>query len=607
MSVRDRICLLGRSAALAVALLLFAAGPVCHGQTLPPSPPASNLQQRLEDGILDRMDKQESLLQTRMRDLTPRIETYMQIVRLDPHLGNIPVGDRYYLGHLRFNHPNQSVSFLDQPPSRWRQWIGPIDDAVMRPLVRTFSLDIFRSSFVHMIFPDTGRFDRQHYRFIYVRREFLGHVRCYVFDVAPFRTSQHGRFFGRIWIEDQDDNLVRFNGTFWQNRVNHPNIHFDSWRVNVSPGWWVPAYVYTEESSLEYGFIHHARLQAQTRLWGYDLKYAGGQEELTDLRVEGAQEIGPPARAHMLSPLDSQRSWESEAEENVLDRLERAGLLAPPGQVDQVLDTVVNNLIITNHLQIVPAVHCRVLLTTPLESLTIGHAIVLSRGLIDTLPDETSLAAMLAHELAHIALGHQIDTAYAFGDRMLFADQDSFYWLDLRRTPEEEQAANQAAIRYLLHSPYKNQLERAGLYLRQLQARYEVETQLFSPHLGDAFFVRDYLGRLSALEQKAPPLKPQDKQQVAALPLGSRILVDPWTDQLHLQQNPTPVLLSAREKMPLQVTPFFPYLVRAGESDVRPPTAEPAINKGVPGSSGTAGTPGVSGTPALAQAPPDPK
>lgn len=608
MSVGERIWRpwSSSSAALLMALLLVPAGLVCRAQTPPPSPPAATLQQRLEDHILDQMSQQERLLQTRMRDLTPRIETYMQIVRLDPQLGNVPIADRYYLGHLRLNHPNQAVSFLDLPQARWRQWIGPINDVITRPLVHTLSLDLFRSSFVHMIFPDSGRFDRQHYRFVYVRREFLGQVRCYVFDVAPLTTHQHGSFWGRIWIEDQNNTLVRFNGTFWQNRLNHPNIHFDSWRVNVKTDWWVPAYIYTEESNLEYGFIHHARLQAQTRLWGYDLKFAGGQEELTDLRVEGAQEENAPSPGHVLSPLDSERSWQREAEDNVLDRLERAGLLAPPGQVDQVLDTVVNNLIITNHLQISPSVRCRVLLTTPLESLTIGHTIVLSRGLVDTLPDEASLAAMLAHELAHIALGQPIDTAYAFGDRMLFSDQSSFYWLDLRRTPQEEQLANQAALRYLVNSPYKAQLDRAGLYLRQLQARYQTEPQLFSPHLGDPFFVKDYLDRLAPLVEKAPPLKPRDKQQIAALPLGSRVLVDPWSDQLHLQPNSTPVLLSAREKMPLQVTPFFPFLVRASETSSAPaPAAEPASAPGAPASSGAAGPAGASGTPALAQAPPD--
>ena len=80
-------------------------------------------------------------------------------------------------------------------------------------------------------------------------------------------------------------------------------------------------------------------------------------------------------------------------------------LAGAPGEVDKILQTVVNNIMITNNLEIVPDVRCRVLLTSPLESFTIGHTIVISRGLLDVLPDEASLAMALAHEFSHIALG----------------------------------------------------------------------------------------------------------------------------------------------------------------------------------------------------------
>ncbi len=49
--------------------------------------------------------------------------------------------------------------------------------------------------------------------FSYVRREFLGSVRTWVFDVHP-KVAGMGRFYGRVWIEDQDGNVVRFNGTY---------------------------------------------------------------------------------------------------------------------------------------------------------------------------------------------------------------------------------------------------------------------------------------------------------------------------------------------------------------------------------------------------------
>ena len=63
-----------------------------------------------------------------------------------------------------------------------------------------------------------------------------------------------------------------------------------------------------------------------------------------------------------MSPVESQRQLSIEAEHNVLDRLEKARLIAPPGPVDKVLETVVNNLRATNQLDNLPPIQCRVML-----------------------------------------------------------------------------------------------------------------------------------------------------------------------------------------------------------------------------------------------------
>jgi len=526
------------------------------------------------------MSAREQQLYRRLQELEPRIETYMQDLRSDATLGDVPVADRYFLGILHFHGGFQTESFLPEPQQAWRQWIGPLDDALALPARKVLGLNVYRNSFAGMLFPGADHFDRRHYRFVYVRREFLGQVRCYVFDVAPLLADAKGSFWGRIWIEDQDDTLVRFNGSFWQDRYGHPDLHFDSWRLNVRPDVWVPVYIYAEESDLAFGLFRHVRYQAQTRLWGYDLRAAGRQQELTSVSIEGA-EVAPQAPPTVLSPLASTRAWEREAEDNVLDRLEKAGLLAPAGPADAVLQQVVDNLVVTNQLSISPPVRCRILLTTPLESVAIGHTIVLSRGLIDSLPDEASLAAMLAHELAHISLGQRLDTRYAFGDRMLFADQDSFRLLDLRRTPQEEAYANALAVKLLEGSPYKAHIADAGLFLRQVDARRKLSPHLFSPHLGNAWFSHDYLARLHAVEAAAPPLAPAQVSQIAALPLGGRLLVDAWDGSVTLQTPQAIPLLSAREKMPLQLTPFYPYLERAA-----PAATSQGTGVGGPGSGG---------------------
>ncbi|HUK86452.1 MAG TPA: M48 family metalloprotease, partial [Terriglobales bacterium] len=257
----------------------------------------------------------------------------------------------------------------------------------------------------------------------------------------------------------------------------------------------------------------------------------------------------------------STRLWQGEAEENVVDKLERAGLVAPKGEVDKVMETVVNNLEITNNLDIQPEIHCRVMLTDPLETFSMGHTIVVSRGLLDVLPDEASLAMVLARELAHITLGHQVNTKYSFSDRTQFPDEKSFHELRLRRTEAEEEAADARALELLRNSPYKDKLGSAGLFLRQLEARAGAISNLVTPRLGNGL-VHGKEVRMAQLANAAPQLKVNQPDQIAALPLGGRIKVDGWSNDVYLMKSKPVPVLSAREKMPFEVTPLWPYETR---------------------------------------------
>jgi hypothetical protein len=272
-----------------------------------------------------------------------------------------------------------------------------------------------------MIFADRTDFDRQHYDFHYARREFLGDVRCLVFDLTPKKDAGRGRFIGRIWVEDQDFNIVRLNGTYAHPSRNSYYFHMDSWRLNLIPGYWVPAYIYSEEGDFTAGAKNKIAFKAQTRMWGYNLKPTSANDELTNIRVDSVKDDTPTAQD--ATPLAAEREWQQQAEDNVIERLERAGLVAPEGDVDKILQTVVNNMQITNNIELPRPVRTRVLTTSPLETFSVGNTIVVSRGLIDVLPDEGSLAMVLSHELAHIVLGHNLGSQYAFNDRMLFSDE----------------------------------------------------------------------------------------------------------------------------------------------------------------------------------------
>ena len=322
----------------------------------------------------------------------------------------------------------------------------------------------------------------------------------------PANTQAMGAFKGRIWVEDHDYAIVRMNGT----RV----IRLASASMSIliagarifNPECGCPSTFTARNPTSASDF----RYKAETRLWGYDLTAHHQQQEWTNILVDAPAPIRDSSEHTAdLSPVESQRQLTIEAEHNVLDRLEKARLIAPPGPVDKVLETVVNNLRATNHLDNLPPIQCRVMLTSSLESFSLAYTIVLSRGLIDVLPDEPSLAMILAHELAHIALGHKVDTMYAFNDRLEVSDEKLLASLDLARSQKDEEAADAKGIEFLKNSPYKDNLGQAGLFLRAAIAAAPHVPHMFGAHMGNGLTEGNKLVRMSALTSAAPALKPQ--------------------------------------------------------------------------------------------------
>jgi Peptidase family M48 len=514
------------------------------------------------DDVIDRVITNENRANQRIKQYSPLVETYIQNLKPDKKLGYVPAGDKYFLGRADFSKGVTLVSLTDTN-SKGKKVFGSIGNFF------SVAMQFLPDGFLQMIFIDTNGFDKQHYKFDYVRREFLGEVRCLVFDVTPQEKSGKGRFLGRIWVEDQDFNIVRFNGRYTGEGHSSYYFHFDSWRTNVQPGMWMPSFVYSEERELHYAVVKKLDFKGQTRLWGYNLGHAAQEQELSKIFVETPVQDDTKT-ANDLTPVQAQRSWDRQAEQNAADHLERIGLMAPRGEVDKVLEAVVNNLEVTNNLDIDPAVRCRVLMTTTLESFTLGHTIVLSRGLIDVLPDEASLATVIAHELGHVALGHRMDSNYAFFDRLLVEDKNTFRHFYFARTPAEEQAASAKGFQFLNNSPYKNQLGNAGLFLAALQSRQKEIPNLISAHLGDLVRV------IADLKTAAPADAKQNPQMLAALPIGGRVKLDPWFDKLDLIKSKPIGTIAEHEKMPFEVTAFMPYLTRFGTEAAKPIAASAA-------------------------------
>jgi hypothetical protein len=494
--------------------------------------------------IVYRIIANEWKVRMKLQEFSPRVETYIQYVQPDHELGSVPRKDAYFLGRLKLTTEAQEVSFIPDSGSSWFASLRAhlhLDQFAVEPLV-----------------VDETNFDRQHYAFDPVRWEYLGDIRCLAIDVHPRDHAGVGAFIGRIWVEDHDYAIVRLNGTRVHPARGNFYVHFDCWRENLQPGLWLPVYIYSQESDLG----EHLRYKAETRLWGYDLNAHHQQQEWTKILVDAPAPIHDSSEvASDLSPVESTRQVTIDAERNVLDRLEKARLIAPPGPVDKVLETVVTNLKVTNHLENIPPVQCRVMLTSSLESFSLAYTIVLSRGLIDVLPDESSLAMILAHELAHIALGHKLDTKYAFNDRLQISDENLLATLDVARDRNDEFAADAKGVEFLKNSPYKDNLGQAGLFLRAAGVAAPHVPHLFGPHLGNGLTEGDNkLLRMEELISGAPALSARNVNQTAALPLGSRVQVNAWDGTVLFTTRKAVPLVDASEKMPFQVTPVVPYL-----------------------------------------------
>ena len=543
-----------------------AAQPQSSAQSQPASQPQAAAPKTM-DQVVERIIAREHALMEMLKTRTPVVETYLQNLKPDPQLGPVPKEDHYFLGRMDMGADVDRRDYLSKDTS--------FQNHVLGGFTKLFKFEYKPIGFSWMIFADRADFDRSHYDFRYAHREFLGDVRCIVFDVTPKKDAGKGRFLGRIWVEDQDFNIVRLNGTYAPRPRNAYFFHMDSWRLNLIPGYWVPAYIYSEEGDFSSGAKDKMAFKAQTRIWGYDLKKNGREDELTQVLVDSSVKDDSPT-AQDASPLQAQRQWLQQAEDNVVERLQNAGLLAPEGEVDKILMTVVNNLQITNNIELSRPVRTRVMLSSPLETFSVGNTIIVSRGLIDVLPDEASLAMVLSHELAHIALGHNLGSKFAFNDRMLFTDESTYQNFGFRHVPEEEAAADKRAMEMLKNSPYSQKLDTAGLFLKELSSRGPSLSALLTAHLGNSFVDnKGGIERMATLMNSAPALDAAKLDQIAALPLGGRVKLNPWDDHVELIKTPPVAITSARDKMPFEVTPFFPRLTRytSGGTTGTPTTA----------------------------------
>jgi hypothetical protein len=574
-----------------------------------------------QNALIDKAIVHEAAVIKALKERQPLVDTYIQNMRPDPVLGQVPDYDWHSLARVDFGKVIGEQGYAtDKSGSKGKGGFLKHSLGYITGLSASLRLTYHESGFVRMVVIDTAGpngdgFNRQNYKFAFVRNEFLGTIPTIVLDVQPVKRNP-GRFFGRVWIERNNGNIVRYNGDLAGSEQDITEYyHFDSWRTNVTADLWLPTSFYVEESNPK-DPSHSLKFKAVNHVWGYELKVPPPEEDQTNIDVVGAVDETKDAATNDVSPLGAQREWIQQAEDNVIERLYTAGLIDAPSPFDKTLADLANNILVYNGIQTPRPIRVRTLLTEPLESLSIGNTILLSKSLIDTTAVQTAdgaqqmgnLNAVLAFQIAHIILGHHIDTKYAFSDRMMFPSESAFQRLPMHHTDQENIDAAKKAMDLLNAKELADSSSHFGLYLQELAARSKALKTLNEPMIGDGLMKPDGTFWLQAMVSKAPKLNVNDLKQQAAMPLGSFLRFNPWTDQVIQMHTTYEPLLGARDKMPFEVTPVYLKLSywKAPEAPAPPPAAPGDAAPAAPGDAAPAPAAPAGAAPPAAAAPAPP-
>src|SRR3984957_6365578 len=565
-----------------------------------------------QNALIDRAIVREKTIIKTVKERAPLVEDYIQNMKPDPVLGQVPESDQHFLGRVEFKNIIGDNSYAVNNSTSKGSTDGKMgffkhSVSFVGGLGNSLHLNFHEAGFVQMLLMDSNSFDRQHYTFGYVRNDFLGNTPTAVFDVTPIEGKKaYGRFFGRIWIETRSGNVVRFNGDFAGTQEDQKEFyHFDSWRTNVQPDLWLPTSFYVEESDPK-SVSRTLKFKAINHIWGYVLKVPPPESENTSLDVVGATDVSNDAMD--VSPLGAQRAWVQQAEDNIVERLFQAGLLDAPSEFDKTLEALAGNILAYNNITLSRPIRCRTLLTEPLESLAIGNTIVISKSLLDTTGVVTqdgaqqmgNLNAILAFQIAHIILAPRLDTKYAFNDRLLFPSTTVFNRIPMHHTDADNAAAAKKAMELLNAKELEGGQQYFSLYLQQLQQRVKSLKALNEPMIGDGLIKsdEDTTFWMAAIESKGPKLDMKDLKQQAAMPLASFLRFDPWTDQVFVMHSPFEPLLTAADKMPFEVEPVYlklsyykPPAEPAPPAAAAPATNPPADNTAAPATAAPTTTP----------------
>ena len=107
------------------------------------------------------------------------------------------------------------------------------------------------------------------YDFRYVGREKIDELNLFVFDVSPkavpdAKKTKERFFKGRVWVEDQDFQIVKTRGKGLPETKNNKFPTVETYREQIDGRYWFPTYSYADDELLyESGETLHVRMQVR--------------------------------------------------------------------------------------------------------------------------------------------------------------------------------------------------------------------------------------------------------------------------------------------------------------------------------------------------------
>lgn len=136
------------------------------------------------------------------------------------------------------------------------------------------------------------------YDFKYVGKEKIDELNLYVFDVTPKvvpnpKKTKERFFSGRVWVEDQDLQIVKTKGKGLPETKDNKFPTVETYREQIDGRYWFPTYSYADEELLfDNGNVLHVRMKVRY------MDFAPARADVKITEVDGSEiptETKPPA------------------------------------------------------------------------------------------------------------------------------------------------------------------------------------------------------------------------------------------------------------------------------------------------------------------------